>query len=178
LQRLADDILDVTKIESKSLKLKKERFDLQELITVSVNEYSELIKKSKRSIKLEYRPKQEQKNNSLFIHADGERISQVLSNLLSNAIKFTEEGNVIVATEINGKGDNKNAIVSVIDNGVGMDSEILPKLFVKFASKSFQGTGLGLFISKSIIEAHGGRIWAENNSGSKGATFSFSLPIT
>jgi signal transduction histidine kinase len=178
LQRLADDILDVTKIESKSLKLKKERFDLQELITVSVNEYSELIKKSKRSIKLEYRPKQEQINNSLFIHADGERISQVLSNLLSNAIKFTQEGNVIVATEINGKGDNKNAIVSVIDNGAGMDSEILPKLFVKFASKSFQGTGLGLFISKSIIEAHGGRIWAENNSGGKGATFSFSLPIT
>jgi two-component system, OmpR family, sensor histidine kinase VicK len=178
LQRLADDILDVTKIESKSLKLKKERFDLQELITVSVNEYSELIKKSKRSIKLEYRPKQEQNNNSLFIHADGERISQVLSNLLSNAIKFTQEGNVIVATEINGKGDNKNAIVSVIDNGAGMDSEILPKLFVKFASKSFQGTGLGLFISKSIIEAHGGRIWAENNSGGKGATFSFNLPIT
>jgi signal transduction histidine kinase len=163
LQRLADDILDVTKIESKSLKLKKERFDLQELITVSVNEYSELIKKSKRSIKLEYRPKQEPNNNSLFIHADGGRISQVLSNLLSNAIKFTQEGNVIVATEINGKGDNKNAIVSVIDNGVGMDSEILPKLFVKFASKSFQGTGLGLFISKSVIEAHGGRIWAENN---------------
>ena len=178
LQQLADDILDVTKIESKSLKLQKERFDLRELITVSVNEYSELIKKSKRSVKLEYRPMQEQNNNPLFIHADGGRISQVVSNLLSNAIKFTQEGNIIVTTDINGKGDNKNAIVSVIDNGAGMDSEILPKLFVKFASKSFQGTGLGLFISKSIIEAHGGRIWAENNSDSKGAKFSFSLPIT
>lgn len=98
--------------------------------------------------------------------------------MLSNAIKFTQEGNIIVTTEINGKGDNKNAIVSVIDNGAGMDSEILPKLFAKFASKFFQGTGLGLFISKSIIEAHDGRIWAENNSGGKGATFSFSLPIT
>jgi signal transduction histidine kinase len=178
LQQLADDILDVTKIESKSLKLKKERFDLQELITVSVNEYSEIIKKSKRSVKLEYRPKQEQNNNPLFIYADGGRISQVLSNLLSNAIKFTQEGNIIVATEINGKGDNKNAIVSVIDNGAGMDSEILTKLFAKFASKSFQGTGLGLFISKSIVEAHGGRIWAENSPDGKGATFTFTLPLS
>jgi signal transduction histidine kinase len=142
---------------------------------IILQEYKEGV--SKRSVKLEYRPKQEQNNNPLFMHADGGRISQVVSNLLSNAIKFTQ-GNIVVSTEINGKGDNKNAIVSVIDNGAGMDSEILSKLFTKFASKSFQGTGLGLFISKSIVEAHGGRIWAENNSDGKGATFTFTLPLS
>ena len=69
------------------------------------------------------------------------------------------------------------AIISIKDTGTGIDPEILPKLFSKFASRSFQGTGLGLFISKSIIEAHGGRIWAENNANGKGATFTFSLPL-
>jgi signal transduction histidine kinase len=175
LQQLADDILDVTKIESQSLKLKKERLDLQELIRVSINEHSQIIAKSNGSVKLEYRPKQEQNTNPLFIQADRGRILQVVSNLLANAIKFTQGGSIIVTTEIS--DDNKDAIVSVIDSGAGMDSEILPKLFAKFASKSFQGTGLGLFISKSIIEAHGGRIWAKNNPDGKGATFTFTLPL-
>jgi two-component system sensor histidine kinase VicK len=176
LQQLADDILDVTKIESQSLKLKKESFDLQELITAVVNEHGEIIKKSNRNIKLAYVPKDERGSKSILVDADRGRISQVVSNLLSNAIKFTEEGSVIVTTEIN-DNDNKNAIiVRVKDSGVGIDCEILPKLFAKFVSKSFQGTGLGLFISKSIIEAHGGKIWAENNSDGKRATFSFTLP--
>jgi signal transduction histidine kinase len=177
LQQLADDILDVTKIESQSLKLKKERFDLQELVTDMINEYSEIIKKSNKNIKLEYKLKQVQNTNPLFIQADRGRILQVVSNLLSNAIKFTQEGRIIVTTAINNDDDDKNAIVSIMDNGAGMDSEILPQLFTKFASKSFQGTGLGLFISKSIIEAHGGRIWAENNPDGKGATFTFTLPL-
>jgi signal transduction histidine kinase len=176
LQQLADDILDVTKIESQSLKLKKERFDLQKLITAIVNEHGEIIKKSNRNIELVYVPKDESGSKSILVEADRVRISQVVSNLLSNAIKFTEEGSIIVATEIN-DNDNKNAIiVRVKDSGVGIDSEVLPKLFAKFVSKSFQGTGLGLFISKSIIEAHGGKIWAENNSDGKGATLSFTLP--
>jgi signal transduction histidine kinase len=176
LLQLADDILDVTKIESQSLKLKKESFDLQELIMAVVNEHDEIIKKSDRNIKLAYVPKDERGSKSILVEADRGRISQVVSNLLSNAIKFTEEGSVIVATEIN-DNDNKNAIiVRVKDSGVGIDCDILPKLFAKFVSKSFQGTGLGLFISKSIIEAHGGKIWAENNSDGKGATFSFTLP--
>jgi signal transduction histidine kinase len=176
LLQLADDILDVTKIESQSLKLKKESFDLQELIMAVVNEHGEIIKKSNRNIKLAYVPKDERGSKSILVEADRGRISQVVSNLLSNAIKFTEEGSVIVATEIN-DNDNKNAIiVRVKDSGVGIDCDILPKLFAKFVSKSFQGTGLGLFISKSIIEAHGGKIWAENNSDGKGATFSFTLP--
>jgi two-component system, OmpR family, sensor histidine kinase VicK len=177
LQQLADDILDVTKIESQSLKLKIERFDLQELVTAIVNEYSQLIIKSNKNVKLEYRLKQEQKNtSSFFVYADRVRISQVLSNLLTNAIKFTNEGNIIVTAEIH-DGNKNSIVVRVKDNGAGIDSEILPQLFAKFASKSFQGTGLGLFISKSIIEAHGGKMWAENNSDGKGATFYFSLPL-
>jgi signal transduction histidine kinase len=176
LLQLADDILDVTKIESQSLKLKKESFDLQELITAVVNEHGEIIKKSNKNIKLAYVPKDERGSKSILVDADRGRISQVVSNLLSNAIKFTEEGSVIVTTEIN-DNDNKNAIiVRVKDSGAGIDCEVLPKLFAKFVSKSFQGTGLGLFISKSIIEAHEGTIWAENNSDGKGATFSFTLP--
>jgi two-component system, OmpR family, sensor histidine kinase VicK len=177
LQQLADDILDVTKIESQSLKLKNERFDLQELVTAIVNEYSQLIIKSNKNVKLEYRLKQEQKNtSSFFVYADRVRISQVLSNLLTNAIKFTNEGDIIVTAEIH-DGNKNSIVVRVKDNGAGIDSEILPQLFAKFASKSFQGTGLGLFISKSIIEAHGGKMWAENNSDGKGATFYFSLPL-
>ena len=110
------------------------------------------------------------------LNADKDRIAQVISNLLSNAVKFTtkEKGTIYVTAE----KKNSEAIVSVKDTGRGIDPEILPKLFTKFATKSSSGTGLGLFISKSIIEAHGGKIWAENNSDGKGATFSFSLPIT
>ncbi|HXW12291.1 MAG TPA: ATP-binding protein [Nitrososphaeraceae archaeon] len=150
---------------------------MQELATAIVNEYRQIIAKSNRNVKLEYRLKSGQgATNSLFIYADKVRMSQVLSNLLANAIKFTEEGRIVVTAEIN--DENKNSIVvSVQDSGAGIDSEIQPHLFTKFASKSFQGTGLGLFISKSIIEAHGGEMWAENNSDGRGATFYFTLPM-
>jgi signal transduction histidine kinase len=113
----------------------------------------------------------------------------VISNLLSNAIKFTiqkrkegeKHGKTILVT-IDKDDQHNEAIVSIRDAGIGIDSEIFPRLFSKFASKSFEGTGLGLFISKSIIEAHGGKIWAENNVtngyGEGGATFSFSLALS
>jgi two-component system sensor histidine kinase VicK len=177
LQQLADDILDVTLIESHSLKIKYERFDLNELVMDIINEYSQIIAKSNRNVKLEYRHKQGQRNTDpLLVYADRVRISQVLSNLLANAIKFTEDGNIVVTVEVNAE-NNRSTVVSVKDSGVGLDSEILPQLFTKFASKSFQGTGLGLFISKSIIDAHGGKMWAENNSDGRGATFYLSLPL-
>jgi two-component system sensor histidine kinase VicK len=177
LRQLADDILDVTLIESNSLKIKYERFDLQELVMDIISEYNQIITRSNRDVKLEYRHKQGQNNvDSLLLYADRVRISQVLSNLLANAIKFTEEGNIVVTVEANAEKNN-STVVSVKDSGVGIDSEILPQLFTKFASKSFQGTGLGLYISKSIIDAHGGKMWAENNSNGRGATFYFSLPL-
>jgi signal transduction histidine kinase len=125
---------------------------------------------------LVYTSKEEQNNNSILIQADRGRISQVVLNLLSNALKFTEEGTIVITSEI--KDDQNVLVVSVNDTGAGIDFEIMPQLFTKFASKSFAGTGLGLYICKNIIEAHGGKMWAKNNSDGKGATFSFSLPIT
>jgi signal transduction histidine kinase len=172
LQRLAEDILDATKIESHLLKLNKERFDLNELISIVVQDYKNQIEKDNRGIKLlDSHSKQD-----TVVEADRSRLTQVISNLLGNAVKFTTEGTISISTE---KKDNQ-VIVSVKDTGSGIDHEILPRLFSKFSAKSFEGTGLGLFISKNIVEAHGGKIWAENNNdayGEKGATFYFMLPL-
>ena len=123
------------------------------------------------------------KNNPLFIEGDRGRITQVISNLVSNAVKFTKRGGSVSITEeeriVVDNGNSNRVVVSVKDNGQGIDPEIYPRLFSKFAAKSETGTGLGLFISKSIIEAHGGKIWAKNNNdGKKGATFAFSLSLS
>ncbi|HKG32053.1 MAG TPA: HAMP domain-containing sensor histidine kinase, partial [Nitrososphaeraceae archaeon] len=184
LQRLTENILDVTKIESQSLKLDKERFNLNDIIINCLDDIilnrefkNKRIDANSGYIKLLYRPK------DIFVEADRIRMTQVIYNLLNNAIKFIQEkGSITITTE---KEDN-HILVSVKDTGSGIDSEILPQLFSKFASKSFQGTGLGLFISKGIIEAHGGKIWAENNNHDnnsiadaiKGSTFYFTLPIS
>lgn len=169
LQQLTDDILDVSKIESQALKLKIEEFDLNSTICDCIQDARNTVEKASRSVKLLYQSKED----VILVEADKVRISQVISNLLSNAIKFTEEGIICVNTE---KQDSQ-VWISVRDTGAGINSEIFPRLFTKFATKSFEGTGLGLFISKSVIEAHQGRIWAKNNSDGKGATFSFTLPI-
>jgi signal transduction histidine kinase len=117
-----------------------------------------------------------QSEKDIFIEADRSRLIQVISNLLSNAIKFTkEEGGTITITA---EKKDTQVIVKIKDTGTGIDPEILPRLFSKFASKSFEGTGLGLFIARNIVEAHGGKIWAENNADGKGATFSFSLQLS
>ena len=109
------------------------------------------------------------------IQADKGRLNQVMSNLISNAIKFTEEGSIIITSK---KEENENkVIVSVKDSGIGIHREVIPRLFQRFATKSYQGTGLGLYISKSIVEAHGGDMWAQNNPDGKGSAFYFTLPI-
>ena len=173
LRKLAEDILDVAKIEGGSLFLKKEKFNIKEMITEILSEYEQKIKNIK-NIKLAY---DSQGNDSLTIEADKSRLCQVFYNLLSNAVKFTTDGSITVIAEKKDKDDNF-ILLSIHDTGTGIDSEMLPKLFTKFATKSqTDGTGLGLFISKSIIERHGGKMWAENNSDGKGATFAFSLPI-
>ena len=171
LLRLTENILDITKIEGKSLQLEKEQFNLYEVILNVVQDYkNQQIENPSLDIKI----LSDDANKEIVINADKSRIAQVISNLLSNAIKFTQHGTVLITVEK--KKDNKEVIVSMKDTGSGLDPEILPRLFSKFASKSFKGTGLGLFISKSIIEAHGGKIWAENNANGKGATFYFTLP--
>jgi signal transduction histidine kinase len=186
LGKLVEDVLDVTKIESQSLELRKERFDLNELIISIIDdimaaEAESMVyglparRKEKNNVKISYQPR------PLYVHADRNRIAQVISNLLNNALKFTSEGHVMITAEKKRETNSSNnpdvVIISVCDSGSGVDSEIMPRLFTKFSSKSFSGTGLGLYICKNIVEAHGGRIWAENNKDTKGATFSFTLPL-
>ena len=159
-------------IESKSLDLTKELFNLNEMILNAIGDYNRVINEQDTTLKLEFTGPKE----GIFIEADKSRINQVISNLLSNAIKFTKEGTITTAVVPN----NNEIIVSVNDTGSGIDSQVLPKLFTRFGTtttKTKTGTGLGLFISKNIIEAHGGRIWGKNNyPAGKGATFGFSLP--
>lgn len=228
LQRLANDILDVTRIESQTLKLRKERFNLNDVLSHVVNDYKNEINKNNPQISISYDPAIEPGNGRPLIMADKERVIQVVSNLINNAIKFTTQGTISVSAKIIRENeemrtknkdrqtpedhmigtdkeirrlDNGQVLVSIKDTGSGIDSEIVPKLFSKFTTKSLKGTGLGLFISKSIVEAHGGKIWAENNdrcdgnhmysrkdkedrgglkeSGNerRGATFNFTLPL-
>jgi signal transduction histidine kinase len=182
LKDLGDNILNVSLIESQSLRLEKELFNLNDIIIDNV----ETIKRqfllidnddSTTSLEILYDKTSGDAAADVYLEADKRRISQVIYNLLHNAIKFTNEGsiNISVKRKID---DNKVIVVSVEDTGIGIDPEILPRLFTKFATKSVTGTGLGLFISKSIVEAHGGKMWAENNADGKGATFAFSLPLS
>ena len=173
LKQLSEDILDVTRIESQSLNLRKEVCHLNDIIQDGIEEYkrNQVIRPNK-NIKIEFISYKDK----IFVHVDRARITQVISNLLNNAFKFTKEGSIVVNIELDHK--KNKAIVSVKDTGKGIDPDLFPKLFKKFASKSFQGTGLGLFISRSIIEAQGGKMWAENNTdGQKGAKFYFLLPV-
>ena len=173
LQNLTENILDVTKIESDKLKINRKLFNLNDIVTNLLADYKkEDQSKNYRQIKLFFSGNNDK---STTINGDKERITQVISNLLSNAIKFTCEGGEI---SLHIKRDTQHFIVSVRDNGQGINPEIYPRLFTKFASNSVVGTGLGLYISKNIIEAHGGRMWAENNPNGEGATFSFSLPLS
>ncbi len=173
LQRLSEDILDVTRIESQNLYLKLEPLNLDEIVSNAVSD----AKRSHemKDVSLLYQRDKYDNNDSVFIEADRVRLNQVVLNLISNAIKFTEEGSIIINAK---KQDRENkVIISVKDTGIGIHPDVLPRLFQKFATKSYQGTGLGLYISKSIVEAHGGNMWAENNPDQKGAVFYFTLPM-
>jgi signal transduction histidine kinase len=182
LQRLTEDILDVTRIEGRTLKLNKQNFVLVEIIREIVEDYTTDIRNSNRNIIIAFSSSKELE--STHILADQNRIKQVISNLLDNAIKFTEKGTIVLTAEVEDRHDYITTRAK--DTGKGIDPEIVSKLFTKFATKSEKGTGLGLYICKGIIEAHGGRIWAKNNSVEKnigssgsgsGATFGFSLPL-
>ena len=183
LKRLTEDILDASKIESQSLQLRKEKFELKDIIVHRIAEYEEGNNKDRQNnnIKLNILTR----DDNIFVYADKERIARVVDNLLINAVKFTKEGTITITITIKDidlhdkkKNRTATAIVNIMDTGEGIADQIHSRLFTKFATTSNTGTGLGLFISKYIIEAHGGRIWAENNPDGKGATFSFSLPLT
>jgi|KBSMisStandDraft_5_1062788.scaffolds.fasta_scaffold10389_5 signal transduction histidine kinase len=175
LKRLASDILDITKIESQSLKLNKEKFNIKDVILSSISDIKAQITSSNpeqlNNLHIIYNPK------DISVFADKNRITQVIFNLLSNSLKFTENGTITIESylEKDKAKDIEYVVVNITDSGQGIDPEILPRLFTKFVSKSFEGTGLGLFISKSIVHSHNGEIWAYNNPGN-GATFCFKIP--
>src|SRR5215218_5324923 len=172
LERLTSDILDVSRIESNALKLNVEVIDLNEKIRIVVNDEISAIPQGKE-LEIIF---DQRESAPLFVRGDKSRLFEVLSNLIGNAIKFTDSGGTITVTAEKSTA-KKEAIVSIKDTGKGIDMEILPRLFTKFASKSDKGTGLGLYLSKGIIQAHGGKMWAENNKDGKGATFRFALPL-
>lgn len=195
LVQLSNDVLDVTRIETKTLKLLKKSFDLIETMKSLINEYNQQLLNKNIKINLksfefdayflngydsyEEIAKTREGNkfrelSRLIVYADKDRILQVMYNLLNNAVKFTNHGEIVVY--IFKESHNNTSVIQVRDSGIGIDNQVIDKLFSKFVTKSEKGTGLGLFICKNLIEAHGGRIWAKNNINQTGATFSFTLP--
>ena len=170
LHKLTNDILDVSRIESQNLRLNKEKVNINEKISNVVNDIKNQIRNPDKLQIVFLKPKE-----PISVEADKIRLYQVIANLLSNAIKFTKEGTISIKAKLK---DNNEIAIIVKDPGAGIDNDVMPRLFTKFATRSDVGTGLGLYISKNIIEAHGGRMWAANNPDGKGATFGFSLPLT
>jgi signal transduction histidine kinase len=173
LKELTGNILDIARIENQSINLKKEVVDIDSIILNAVQDIKNQIDNN-QEVRLLY---DSSKEDVILVEADKDRLTQVISNLLSNAINFTKKGTISINKEKKEEEAGCSVIVSIKDTGTGIDHEILPMLFTKFATKSYKGTGLGLFISKRIVEAHGGDIWGKNNTdGTTGATFAISLP--
>jgi len=180
LKQLADDILDVSRIEGRYFKLTHELIDLVSIVKCVVTDFSSLSKQRRQ----QQRQKHENHKtpisflcdyHSATAYGDRTRLEQIVNNLLANALNFTINGAITVS--LHRDNSSNEWVVSVKDTGEGIDPTIFPKLFTKFVTNSQDGIGLGLYISKNIIEAQGGRIWAENNKGGNGATFSFTLPV-
>lgn len=169
LERLSNDILEISRIESGSLKLNKNTFSLACIIAEAIKDAKVQSGFDASKLQITYTP------DEIFVHADKEKLTQVMTNLLTNAIKFTTEGRVSIVTRQD--NENKTAYVTILDTGSGIDPEIVPHLFEKFVTKSEKGTGIGLYISKKIIEAHGGIILGYNNPDGVGATFEFTVAV-
>jgi signal transduction histidine kinase len=163
--------LEVSRIESQTLRLNKEKVNINEKIREIIGDVRSQVQ-NPNDLQITF----SEAKRPGTLEADKIRLYQVIANLLTNAIKFTNVGTITVSANVN--DNNNELIVTVKDSGEGIHSDIMPRLFTKFATKSNVGTGLGLYISKNIIEAHGGRIWAENNRDGKGANFTFTLPLS
>lgn len=196
LQRLSSEILDATKIEAGTLKLDKEVIDINTEVKNVIADIMTLIPEN-RYVHIYFKPSVDESGNPspLLVNADKLRMFEVISNLIRNAITFSstgrKDGIITITTEKSGgRVDDKEqgregeegkgeVWVSISDQGTGIATDLLPRLFTRFtADRERGGTGLGLYIAKNIIEAHGGRIWAENNADGMGATFRFTLPCT
>ena len=180
LEKLTEDILDVSKIEGNVLQLSKSHFDLNYTIQQLIEDHQKEAAEKNVKVILNFK-----KNIPTTVYADEPRLQQVINNLLSNSIHFTNNGSVLITvykaqvdTNVeNERQDEESIVVEIKDSGSGINAEMLPRLFEKFATRSGSGTGLGLYISKSIIDSHGGKIWAYNNKDGVGATFTFTLPV-
>jgi signal transduction histidine kinase len=180
LEKLTEDVLDVSRIEGKNLQLTKSYFDLNQTIKQVIEDHQKEARN--KEVKILFEPK-DNVTNTIF--ADEARLQQVIDNLISNAINFTSNGRIMISSfrgkeDNNGKNDDadkESVVVEIKDTGSGINPEMMPRLFEKFATRSISGTGLGLYISKSIVDSHGGKIWAYNNKDGKGATFTFTLPL-
>jgi two-component system sensor histidine kinase VicK len=177
LDQLAGNILEGAKIENQMLQLNKERFNLKDILTDIIDDYNNLLTvKGSKDVTLHYEPK------DILIVADKVRVGRVISNLLNNAIKFTARGEITISVielkhnDDNDDDGNEEIQVNIKDTGTGLSPAILPELFSKFVSTDSGGTGLGLFVSRNIVEAHGGKIQAQNNDDGIGAMFSFTIP--
>jgi signal transduction histidine kinase len=175
LKELTDNILDIARIESKSITLNRKLVNLKSVIKDAVEDAVE-NQADPKLIKIQFDSNIRSGDNIILVSIDKGRIKQVISNLLSNALNFTKIGTISITIEKLKNRKSYVAIVSIKDSGSGIDPQIMPLLFTKFVTKSEKGTGLGLYICKKIIDAHGGEIWGKNNLD-HGATFSFSLPI-
>ncbi|HEY6884134.1 MAG TPA: HAMP domain-containing sensor histidine kinase, partial [Nitrososphaeraceae archaeon] len=186
LHRLTEDILDVSRLEGQALQLNKERFNLSELILHTIEDFKINIKnmrnkveKNSNNINLRFKFRSNNNKKDILIVADKGRVTQVISNLLSNAVKFSQDDGIIYIN-LEQKDEDNEVVISIKDAGQGIDPSIQYKLFEKFVTRSEKGIGLGLYLSRKIVEAHGGKIWGENNNkdGERGATFYFSLPLS
>lgn len=183
IEKLIADILDLARLENNSFSLHKERFCFNELLIDLIEEFRKdtSLKGKDLQILLQYDEPKNNKLNKIFhddkacggliIKADKNKIIQVVSNLLNNAMRFAHSRIDIYLTN-----EYSNLLCSIKDDGGGIDDLILPHLFKRYVTTSSQGVGLGLFLSKCIIESHQGRIWADNNRNGNGAIFSFTLP--
>lgn len=171
LYSLVTDMLDVARIESQTLKLDKTNFDLnQKIENVILDTKQQMDADANKKVRIKFEPK-----DSIQVRGDKTRIFQVFSNLLNNAVKFTDDGMIVVNAQKN--TEKLEAIITIKDSGTGIDPEVIPNMFSKFITKSKRGVGLGLYIAKNIVEAHGGKIDAYNNMNEKGATFIVTLPL-
>jgi len=181
LEKLTEDVLDVSRIEGKNLQLSKSYFDLNQTIKQVIEDHQK--EALNKEVQIIFDSK---KNIPATVYADEARLQQVINNLLSNAINFTQNGTIKITAyraQVDTKGEidepnRESTVVEIKDTGTGINSEMLPRLFDKFATRSMSGTGLGLYISKSIVDSHDGKIWAYNNKDGKGATFTFTLPVS
>jgi signal transduction histidine kinase len=180
LEKITNDMLDVSKIDSENFELTKINFDLNDSIKKIIGNHEKNA--LDRNVKIIFEPK---KDEIKTINADQSKIQQVIDNLLSNALDSTKDGTITIKaydlsirSDDNEKQDVQESIaVEVRDTGSGINPEIMPRLFEKFSRRSDSGTGLGLYISKRIVDMHGGKFWAQNNRGAKGATFTFTVPV-